>query len=175
MEKKIIINPDVNETQDSILSCKDNIVVPISEDLNQDTNTLFKRILKETNHQSQLEKHSPTFKNVVILPHNNRLIFYLIIKLHPKHNIQYDNLFEVLTTMKNVLMKNNIQSIALPRFGKEERLFWPKVRAMIRFIFRNSNIKLTIYHHTQVHPKPEYIHVILEENHSLPHSGHFGF
>lgn len=172
IDSKVIINPNINETRDSIQKTKDNLAIPISEDSLENPNLLLSDILKTTNHTDSLKTNKPSLGNVLILPHNNRYILYFVTKKFAQDRTNYLDLFETLKTLKEIMIARNIDSISFPKIGKQD---FPQFRAMLRFIFRDTTIKINIHHHTQTTPKPEDILKILEENHSLPHSGHFGF
>lgn len=171
----LIINNNITETQDSILKSKDNIVIPISEDLDTCQDKLLQDILEKTNHLNDIQQYKPSSKNVIILPYGNRVIIYIVTKKHFSDKIQLPVLFDTLTTLKNTMLQNGITSISIPKLSGNDRLSWPEIRSMLRYIFYNTQIKITIHYHTKMTPNSEDILKILEENHSLPHSGHFGF
>lgn len=78
--------------------------------------------------------------------------------------------------VKNISHKNNISEISLPRLlFSYDKLSWNKLRSMLRFIFRNTNIRLIIHHDILYEPNEKEIQEILTENHSNPSSGHSGF
>lgn len=89
--------------------------------------------------------------------------------------IQYSDIFETLNALKEFLISKNIQSISLPRIGSEYKLKWAQIRSMIRYIFQNTGINITIYHDNRTKPNSSDVPQILQEYHSSPYSGHFGF
>lgn len=166
----------MSETQDSILKRKNNIVIPITEDLSTENNSLLKTIFESnTKIKEELNYTNPKLKNVILTRHDERYIIYLVIKKQVTDKINYSDLFETILILKEVLTKQGIDSFSLPKLGKEYGLSWPQIRSMIRFIFKNTNININIHYHVFKTPQSEDIPKILEENHSLPHSGHFGF
>lgn len=175
VSSKLIFNPDVIEINDDILNSNDNIVIPIDETLDIKNNLLFNKIQQMTNHKIELEKTKPAFKNVVSLQFNNKNIYYLVIKKTIFEKTNYSNLFESFVTLKNCLIKENIKLISLPKLELSNELYWPKIRLMLRYIFRGTNIKINIYTQNRITPELKEIPQIIRENHSSPFGGHFGF
>lgn len=171
-QTKVIINSNVIEKGEPLLDCDDNIAIPISQDL-KTKNKSFEEILKETNH---LIKHqSPSTKQILSLDFKNKLIVYLVMQENITDKIQYSDIFETLNVLKEFLISKNIQSISLPRIGSEYKLKWAQIRSMIRYIFQNTGINITIYHDNRTKPNSYDVPQILQEYHSSPYSGHFGF
>lgn len=174
-QSKIIINNNVTELNKCISKANDNIVIPISQDYDTTSNKLFRETNQKTNHLQDIQKFNPTLNNVIALPHGDKEIYYTVMK-HTEHDkLQYETIFESLKILKEYLVNNNIQSISLQKLGSKEGLNWPQIRTIIRYIFRGTNIKITIYLNERTTPDSTQINQILEENHSSPQGGHFGF
>lgn len=100
----------------------------------------------------------------------------MFIKEHYWNSLSYEDIFNSLVKLKNHIMLDNISTISLPRIDFSfDKLSWNKIRSMIRYIFRNTNIFVQIHHDILSTPTTEEIPKVLEEHHSSPIAGHSGF
>lgn len=165
----------LTECSDSLLNSSDNLAtcisadIAMSEGIEQEFKTRFK-------HDEFLNSQQLTLHDVSVVADKDRLIYYLITKLHFWDKCTYEALFNVLVTLKHHLIKHSQHSISIPKLGCGfDRLRWNKVRSMIRYVFRNTDIKVSVYQNLILNPSAEEIPKILEEYHSNPSSGHSGF
>ena len=82
----------------------------------------------------------------------------------------YDKLFKQFSTLKEILIKKNIHEIKIIRDAK---LHWSILRLMLRFIFKNIDIKIFIVKN-KIIPDTSQISKILYEYHDSPIGGHSG-
>ncbi|MGL5702923.1 MAG: reverse transcriptase domain-containing protein [Cetobacterium sp.] len=83
---------------------------------------------------------------VVTKEDDGRLIFHLITKECCNDLPTYDCLTESLKQMRDWCVENNIKSVSVPRLGCGlDRLDFDKVRRILRQVFTDVDIKITIY------------------------------
>lgn len=170
----IIINNNIIETSEDILKNPNNIAIFISQDLEYHDKFLNKFKLK-FDHSDQL-KDKVQLGNIEFIKTDQLSIFYCIYKLNYWDSSTYEEIFNMLNKLKQILLENKIYDINIPKIGTNlDKLKWYKIRLIIRFVFKDSNISVKIHHNNLIEPKPEEIQTILKENHSNPISGHTGF
>eukprot|EP01100_Stratorugosa_tubuloviscum_P004772 TRINITY_DN2204_c0_g1_i2.p2 TRINITY_DN2204_c0_g1~~TRINITY_DN2204_c0_g1_i2.p2 ORF type:complete len:153 (-),score=46.71 TRINITY_DN2204_c0_g1_i2:651-1109(-) len=83
---------------------------------------------------------------VAFLRRENRFIYYLITKEFYFNKPTYQSLENSLKHLREIMIVNNDKSISLPKIGCGlDKLEWPKVEKLIKEIFCNTNICITIY------------------------------
>lgn len=174
--KTKIFNYDkIFEHNDSLSSCSNYIGICISEDL-EFSDKIQKDIKSKFNHTSKLAPQNLKTHDVALIRENNIVTFYLIKKEHYWEKTTCETLFDLLCKLKQKLISENLNMINLPRLGSGfDKLKWTKIRFMLRYIFRDSNININIYHDVLIQPDKSQINGILIENHNNPSSGHSGF
>ena len=78
-----------------------------------------------------------------IHPGSGQKIFNLVIKLTDNLEPNYSAIIESLKDMKRQCIENDIEKIVLPCL-ETEKIEWPKVRALIRDIFSDTQIDITV-------------------------------
>jgi len=131
---------------------------------------------RKFNHKPKLEQLNLTSGDIHAFPENDIFIFYLIYKPHHWEKCSYETIFDLISKLKIELLRLKINSINLPRIGTHfDNLHFKQIRAMLRFVFRNSGIEVNIFHDVLTTPDDSQIPTILEENHSSPTVGHSGY
>lgn len=103
-------------------------------------------------------------------------MFYSFYKLNYWELVQYEEIYNHLIQLKNTLVSNNTSQVSMLIIGTMyDNLKRNKIRIMIRFIFRNTNIQVKIHHNTLIEPESHEIKIISAEYHSNPTSEHSGF
>ena len=118
----------------------------VSKDLNMGAGiaTEFKRRFGRVN---SLKLQNKGIGDVALLQlPDGRCIFYLITKLKYWQKPTYANLSRSLHKLRYLCDKHGVARLAMPRIACGiDRLSWSKVKELLTRIFRNSNIKLTVY------------------------------
>ena len=103
-----------------------------------------------------------------IVEQNNESIF---ISINSFENPNYEEVFESLKTLKELLISKNNKEFV---FLKNNNLNWQTIRTMLRFIFKNTEIKCYLSKE-KITPSEKDIPNILYEFHNTPVGGHNGF
>ena len=84
--------------------------------------------------------------DVALLQRGHRFIYYLITKEKYSGKPTYDTLKSSLIAMKRHMLENDVEKISMPRIGCGlDLLEWSKVEMMLRDIFQDTDIVITIY------------------------------
>jgi His(2)-Cys(2) zinc finger./Integrase core domain. len=175
LQSSLITYDKIEEYSDSMFTVKDNYALCISRDLelNDKSGIEFKNRFR---HQEQLLKENLQIHNVVMVPNGDKFVFYLITKENYWDKSSYENLFIVFQTLRNLLIKYKQTSISVPKLGTGfDRLKWEKLRSMLRYIFKGTDIIVRIFSDVIKEPTKDQILTILKEYHCSPVSGHSGF
>lgn len=175
IKTKVILNENILETSGNIQTCKDNIAIPIPSDLQCSEDSIANKIMSNHNYLTKLRDENPQIGNIITSKEKDRHVIFLVTKANQCGRTEYSDIFNILVLLRDYLINNHLTTVTLPKIGNEEKISWPKIRIMLRYIFKNTNIKVTVYSNQQRNPNPEEIFDILKEYHSAPHSGHFGF
>lgn len=175
IQTTLITNDKLEEVGKKLIESSGNICLPMPLDLEL-TEPFQKDIIEKYTHLEKLKSHNSKLLDVIKLDISDKSIYYFFIKNFHWENASYETIFYSLNNLKSELIKNNVNTISLPRINFSfDKLSWNKIRSMIRYIFRDTNINIKIYHDILIHPKDEEIQIILKENHSNPTSGHSGY
>ncbi|XP_077190501.1 ADP-ribose glycohydrolase OARD1 isoform X3 [Paroedura picta] len=94
----------------------------------------------------ELLNQRKTTGEVAVLKTEKRYVYYLITKNKYFHKPTYDNLRNSLEAMKIHCLKNSVTCISMPKIGCGlDRLDWSKVSLMLEEVFKDTNIKITVY------------------------------
>ena len=77
-----------------------------------------------------------------------------------------------LLNLKYFCEKHNLNKLAMNQIGRKDGLEWAKVRSMIRYVFRNTNIEIIICSKLE-YTKEEKL-IILKQFHDSKLGGHGG-
>ncbi|XP_009076808.1 PREDICTED: O-acetyl-ADP-ribose deacetylase 1 [Acanthisitta chloris] len=83
---------------------------------------------------------------VAVLRRDERYIYYLITKQKVSHKPTYESMQKSLEAMKAHCLQNGVTDISMPRIGCGlDGLEWDKVSAILREVFEDTDIKITVY------------------------------
>lgn len=100
IQKKVVLNPNVIETQNSITETKDNIAIPITENIQSEQNHILSKLSERNNHMNVLRSTKPKCKEIVNLIDRSRQIFYLVTKQTQGERATFQNIYDILKTLK---------------------------------------------------------------------------
>ncbi|XP_078053916.1 ADP-ribose glycohydrolase OARD1-like [Mustelus asterias] len=103
----------------------------------------FKRKFQSVNELLSQRKKTG---DAAVLKNKQRYIYYLITKQKYYHKPTYDSLQSSLEAMKSHCLNNEVTHISMPRIGCGlDKLKWGIVSAIIRQVFKNTNIQISVY------------------------------
>ena len=175
LNNSVIVNDNLRETTDSLLSFKDNYAICISRDLNSSDNIL-KELEQKFSHKQIIEFRDPHVREVTVINNGKFKIYYLVIKSSEFDDVDFEDVFQSFTNLKELLLKEKVNSITIPyslilRNQQKTEL----IRPMLRYVFKRTNIKINLCCDSKYCPKNAEIDIILNENHTSLTGGHLGF
>jgi hypothetical protein len=121
----------------------------------------------------ELKSQQKQITEIAYLKSDNQFIFYLITKDKLWQKPTYENLFKTLVKLKELAEENRLTEIAISKIGYGlDQLESDQVRTMLRYIFRNSSIKIIAFCRDNL--KDEEKLKIISEHHDTPFVGHQG-
>ena len=173
------LNPkifDFTEVNDNILLSKDSVAYFTATDLDEN-NDYTSGILSESIDKTELEKMSPELFSVVLTENSSRQKFYhCFIKRSYYERPEYSDFFETIQNLRIRLEKDQINLVSIANPVDEFNQFdYKRLKDIIMFVFRNSEIKIVVYLDLVINPPEEQIPQILKESHDFPLSGHCGY
>lgn len=94
----------------------------------------------------QLKSQQVSSPGVAVLQDNNRYIYYLVTKSSSYSKPTYESLTASLEAMKKHCQENGVKKIAMPRIGCGlDGLEWDKVSGIIKQVFGDEDMEITIY------------------------------
>lgn len=83
---------------------------------------------------------------MAFLEREGRFIYYLVTKEEANHYPKYPVLRKSLEAMRDHCVKNDVQKLSMPTIGCGlDRLQWPNVVEIIMDVFKETNVKITVY------------------------------
>lgn len=175
LENSVLLHDKIEESDESVFSSTNNCAVLIPKDLEMD-DIITSEFKKRFDHSEELKSQNVQLHDVIAIENGNHSIFYLINKENYWDKTSYEDIFKVLNTLKELLTRKQISSVNIPRIGTGfDRLSWEKIRSMLRYIFKGTDIHVKICFDRIIEPTPEQISQILIEYHNIPSAGHSGF
>ena len=105
--------------------------------------------LKSKFGNNQLLPKSKVIGDIQYFKQNNRYIIFIINKNKDKQIATYEDTYVALMNLKDFCLKNNIIKLVMNKIGQRNKLKWDTIRAMIRYIFRETNIEILVYNDIQ--------------------------
>uniref|UniRef100_A0A336KNZ2 CSON013127 protein n=2 Tax=Culicoides sonorensis TaxID=179676 RepID=A0A336KNZ2_CULSO len=94
----------------------------------------------------QLKAQNQRAGGVAVLKDGDRYIYYLVSKNETYSKPTYQDLNYSLEAMRNHMRENKVSKLAMPRIGCGiDGLQWDKVSDLIKEVFKNENVEVTIY------------------------------
>ncbi|XP_045197035.2 ADP-ribose glycohydrolase OARD1-like [Mercenaria mercenaria] len=105
--------------------------------------TLFKQKFQGL---SDLKAQAKDVGDVAVLKRDGRFIYYLITKPQYFNKPTYKTLEQSLQAMKAHCVENDVKAVSMPRIGCGlDKLVWPKVEEILKKLFQDSDIVITVY------------------------------
>ncbi|KAL4088948.1 hypothetical protein QTP88_024026 [Uroleucon formosanum] len=124
-------------------------------------------------HTDVLKGQQKRIIEIAQLEHEGQKLLYLITKEKCFQKPMYENLYKTLQTLRSKTEQELISHIAMPRIGCGlDQLDWDTVKAMIKYVFKGSRIKIVIHSHQRYSLEEKL--KILEEFHNGVLGGHQG-
>ncbi|KAL4084029.1 hypothetical protein QTP88_029345 [Uroleucon formosanum] len=145
-ETIIITNKNVKEVHGELLESPNeyHIVSEIEKYYNFTSGINYE--IKKKFGKDKILKSNKSLGDVVKFKNENRYIIFLITKTKQKQCTTYETMHLTLLNLKYFCEKHNLKKLAMNQIGRSDGLEWAKVRSMIRYVFRNTNIeKLIIF------------------------------
>lgn len=175
-DKTIIDCKNIVETDESLLTRKDNLCNFISNDKEM-SEGLSMEIRNLINNHDDIKKSKTNVRDILYSELNNIFnTYHLITMEHFWDKPTYEDIFYCFLKLKNVLISQEKKSLSIPELARSDNnLNWNKIKTLVYYVFANSGIMVTICKNKISHPDPKDITKLIEENHDSPQSGHSGF
>jgi O-acetyl-ADP-ribose deacetylase (regulator of RNase III) len=135
------------EIQGDLFSVKKNFALAhcVSNDFEMGSG-IAKSFKEKFGKVNKLKSQKCKIGDCAYLKLNNRYIFYLITKNYYYEKPTYDNLRSSLEKMKDLILRNNIYKLAIPKIGCGiDKLDWAKVRGLLIETFEDTPIHIQVY------------------------------
>lgn len=173
------LNPrifDFVEVNDNILLSKDTIAYWLATDLDENNDYMSEIISESVNKEEIVDLWHGRFSIVSTEDSSKRKFYHCFLKDNYFDKPQYADFFKVVQNLRIRLEEDQINSISIANPVDEFNQFdYKKVKDILLFVFRNSEIKIVIYLDLVVNPSSEQVPQILKESHDSPLSGHCGY
>ncbi|CAI6368288.1 unnamed protein product [Macrosiphum euphorbiae] len=171
---KSIVNNRVKEESGDLFDAPSDYSLAhcISQDvkMSQGTALMFRR---KFGNVEILKSQHPRFHEVLYIRQENRYILYMVTKPRYWQKPSLEDMFLTLQSLKSVCIELDIDKLAMPRIGSGiDQLDWSAIRTMIRFVFKEIDIKIHVYSLTEL-THAEKLEIIAEHHSSLL-GGHRG-
>jgi hypothetical protein len=174
IQSKLITNSDIIEIEGNLLEAPTDYAIGncVSKDFK-----MLKGISLEFRRKfgsiDQLMQQNKQVTEIASVQCDQRYILYIITKEKHYQKPTYEAMFFAMKNLRQFCESNGINRVALPKIDNEyDQLDWTQVRTIIRYIFKNSNIKIFIYSMDSYSKEEK--HNIIEEFHLAPLGGHQG-
>jgi len=143
-ETQLITNKNVQEVNGNLLEApaEYHIVSEISR--HYDFMSGINYELKQKFGDNKMLTPSESVGDVNYFKNNNRYIIFLTTKNKNKQKATYENIYLSLLNLKSLCDEHSLNKLAMNKLGFNDKLEWSQVRAMIRHVFRNTNINIII-------------------------------
>lgn len=174
IQTKVIVNANVVEVEGDLFEATEDFALGhcVSKDfkMSQGVALEFRRRFGQVD---KLIQQNKSVTEITAIKNNQQYLLYMINKEIYHQKPTYETMFYTIKNLRQFCETENIKKVALPRIGSgHDRLDWEQVRTMIRYIFRNSKIKVLIFNSNSYSNEEK--QNIIEEFHSSPLGGHQG-
>jgi hypothetical protein len=172
LKTQLITNNNVKETIGNLLDAPDthHIVTEIEKQYNLDSGINYE--LKKKFGNNQTLPQSKMIRDIKYFKSDERCIIFLITKNKKRQLSTYENIYISLINLKQFCEKNKIDKLVMNKLGQSDNLDGDKIRSMLRYIFKNTNIKILIC--TNDEYTEEEKQTILQQYHDSKLGGHLG-
>jgi hypothetical protein len=167
---QLITNKNIKEVHGTLIDSpeKYHIVSEIAKHYNFVTGTNY--LIKQKFGNNQIIKPCEHIGDVTYFKNKDRHFIFLITKNKEKQLNTYENLYGALMNLKQFCSNNSLKYLAMEKLGKN--LEWEQVRAMIRYVFRGTNIEIIICAELEYTEEEKLI--IFKQFHDSVIGGHLG-
>ncbi|KAL4152675.1 hypothetical protein QTP88_000508 [Uroleucon formosanum] len=143
-ETQLITNKRVKEVNGSLIESPEeyHIVSEIEKHYNFMSGVNYE--IKQKFGNGQKLAPSKEIGEVNYLRDKDRYIIFLTTKSRNKQKVTYENIYLSLLNLKLLCEKHSLNKLAMNKLGFIDQLEWTQVRAMIRYVFRNTDIDVII-------------------------------
>ena len=170
-KSNVIENNEYEEKNSMIFDSNGPIVchLPLNS---EDPNELILKYNLKYNHLDELKEDLDDGKikigDIILKTHKDRNIYYIFYKENEWDNVEYDQLFDIYENLKFKLQNNKEVKVNIPTIEIQyNNISWDKIRMMLKYIFKDSNIFLNIYRNLIINPNKEDIPSIIKEYHGI--------
>jgi hypothetical protein len=170
IKSKVIINSNVLESDEAMEDSSDDV------NLVYFTDKHFESEVEYHNSRPELKTQNVNISDIAFLKSDNRYFLYLITKETHAHKSSYADIFQGLINLKEFSFKYSIGKIGISTSNlKLHKIKFESIRTMIRYIFKDTNIQIIIFHNnTKKDLTRNEIQDILKDYHVNPLGGHQG-
>lgn len=139
----LILNTTIIEnSKDSFIFDQRSIVIDVPRNF-QSTNILFSKIKEKFNKINELISQNKGVGEVAHIKHDDIFIFYLITRSTEMDLTSNEILFKTLINLRNLVLPLDIKELSFPPIiNQTDNLDSSEIRAMLRYIFKNSDKNL---------------------------------
>jgi hypothetical protein len=143
-ETQLITNKNIKEVTGELIDSpvEYHIVSEIARQYNFSNGINYE--LKRIFGNNQSLPPSTAIGEVQYLENNNRFIIFIITKNRDKQFSTYENIYTALSNLKTLCIDKTLNKLAMNKLGINDDLGWSQIRAMIRYIFKGTNIEIII-------------------------------
>lgn len=167
---------DFSEINDNILLSKDNVAYFTAIDLDEN-NDYTSEILSESINPEKVQNGSHELFSIISTENSsNKKYYHCFMKQNYYDRPEYSDFFETIQNLRIQLENDEIDVISIANPVDSFNQFnIEKLKDILLFVFRNTDIKVVMYLDIVVNPSEEQIPEILKECHDSPLSGHCGY
>lgn len=175
ISKNIIINEDIIDTNSTIennINLHQSFLFTLTSDL-ANTNDFFETINNKFKILDEIQIKVTEESKCFHINQNGKIFVCAIVKETLRNKIKLRDIFDILCKIKEKCVELDIKDMCLSKFGLTEGHNWSKIRVMLRYIFKDTGIKVTIYH-SKYNLNNEQKIKLIKEFHDTPLGGHQG-
>lgn len=171
-ETQLITNNNIKEVTGNLIESPSeyHIITEIARRYNFMSGINYE--LKQKFGENQLLEPSTNVGDVTYLIKEGRYILFLTTKNRDKQLATYENMYLSLLNLKRKCEEKALKKLIMNKLGQKDELEWEQIRAMIRYIFRGTDIEILIC--SELEYTPEEKLAILNQFHDSKFAGHLG-
>lgn len=173
LQTNVVVNPKIKEK--STVSFQDNdknplaLFIPKNFDKNQ-----FKNLGKNVKIKTFIESNNDiNVKTLSVYQFQNNDLFLLVDNENSFSNINYENIWYCLHELRKHLSNSNTK-LSIIKQHYNPQIKWEMIYPMLRYIFKDKQIDITILNNDLIIPSDSEKETILKELHDNPLRGHQG-